>query len=325
MIPLIARFLGTATSPVDIGNATPPVAGQILKATSATSATWQNDSAGTGDVVGPAGATDTALAIYDGATGKLIRQANILHTANGVLDFTTSFDLKRAGTNKFRADGTSCTISPDGGNTIIGSGVSALVSYGGTFFTDLTASLFRWKNAATTIIATLSDAGILRAEIPTFNSLLTGTVFAEDDAVSNVGAGEDDLQVYTGGIPANALNVEKRGIKFKMYGRVANVANTKRIRVYFGTQVILDVTASATSGANNWEIEGHVIRTGAVDTFDCYAVYRGNTGAGAAFQYSVSVNSDVVQDDAAAIAFKTTGEATSDADITQFFTLVECF
>lgn len=40
---------------------------------------------GTGDVVGPASSTDTAVAIYDGTTGKLIKDSTLLYSALGAL------------------------------------------------------------------------------------------------------------------------------------------------------------------------------------------------------------------------------------------------
>ncbi len=39
--------------------------------------TWTLAAAGTGDVVGPASATDNAIAVYDGTTGKLIKNSNV--------------------------------------------------------------------------------------------------------------------------------------------------------------------------------------------------------------------------------------------------------
>jgi hypothetical protein len=41
------------------------------------------DGTGTGDVVGPASATDTAIAIYDGATGKLIKNSTVTINSSG--------------------------------------------------------------------------------------------------------------------------------------------------------------------------------------------------------------------------------------------------
>jgi hypothetical protein len=46
---------------------------------------------GTGDVVGPASATDTAIALFDGTTGKLIKNSTV--TINGSGDISTGGDL----------------------------------------------------------------------------------------------------------------------------------------------------------------------------------------------------------------------------------------
>lgn len=45
--------------------------------------TWTLATAGTGDVVGPASATDTAIALYDGTTGKLIKNSGITVSQTG--------------------------------------------------------------------------------------------------------------------------------------------------------------------------------------------------------------------------------------------------
>lgn len=51
--------------------------GQVLTATTGSPATWATP-IGTGDVVGPAGATDNALVRYDGPTGKLIQNSSVI-------------------------------------------------------------------------------------------------------------------------------------------------------------------------------------------------------------------------------------------------------
>jgi len=54
-----ADFLGTTGADVDVGSSAPPSAGQVLTATSATTATWQTPSGG-GGTFGQATATFTA-------------------------------------------------------------------------------------------------------------------------------------------------------------------------------------------------------------------------------------------------------------------------
>jgi hypothetical protein len=73
-----ASGLRTATTVVSVSGATAPVAGQVLKATSSTTATWQNDTVGTGDVVGPGTSTDNAIPRFDGTTGKIIQNSSVI-------------------------------------------------------------------------------------------------------------------------------------------------------------------------------------------------------------------------------------------------------
>ncbi len=56
-----------------------PANGQIPIATGPTAAAWGNvpGGTGTGDVVGPAGATSGNIALFDGTTGKLIKDAGV--------------------------------------------------------------------------------------------------------------------------------------------------------------------------------------------------------------------------------------------------------
>lgn len=64
--------------------------GQVLTATTGSPPSW-GAAGGTGDVVGPAGATATAIAVYDGATGKLI--ANSIPTIDASGNIATSASL----------------------------------------------------------------------------------------------------------------------------------------------------------------------------------------------------------------------------------------
>jgi hypothetical protein len=63
-----ASGLRSASTLVTVSGATAPSAGQVLKATSSTAASWQSLSYG--DMSGPASSTDNAVCRYDGTTGK---------------------------------------------------------------------------------------------------------------------------------------------------------------------------------------------------------------------------------------------------------------
>lgn len=73
-----ASGLRTASTVVSVSAATAPTSGQVLTATSTTAATWQTPSGGgSGDVVGPASATDNAIARFDTTTGKLVQDSGV--------------------------------------------------------------------------------------------------------------------------------------------------------------------------------------------------------------------------------------------------------
>jgi hypothetical protein len=79
-----ANSLKTTGAVVDVAAAAPPSVGQVLRATSATTATWQTPAAG--DVVGPASAVDDAIVRFDGITGKLVQNsAATIADATGVI------------------------------------------------------------------------------------------------------------------------------------------------------------------------------------------------------------------------------------------------
>lgn len=71
-----ANELRTTGSSVTIDSAAPPTTGQILQATSATTAEW-NTVAGAGNVTGPVIATDTALVRFDSTSGTLLQDSGI--------------------------------------------------------------------------------------------------------------------------------------------------------------------------------------------------------------------------------------------------------
>lgn len=92
---------------------------------------------GTGDVVGPASATDTAVALFDGTTGKLIKNStvtiNTIGQASGLnrLTATTNFSLQTGtttsanGYNIALTAGSVASGNGDGGNVILTPGLKS--------------------------------------------------------------------------------------------------------------------------------------------------------------------------------------------------------
>ena len=138
-------------------------------------------------------------------------------------------------------------------------------------------------------------------------------------AVANVGAGEDDL--ITTSIPAAALSEAGKGVRITAWGTTANNANAKTLKVYFGTQVVLTNSLTA-SIAGVWKSETLVFSTG-TDTQDWVSRLATLGAAGVALN-DVEVGT-ATQDDGAAITIKATGEAVDNNDIVQEGLLVEFF
>ncbi len=92
----------TSGSNVFVWPTVAPTVNQILAATAvgggSVTMEWVDDAAGTGDVVGPASSTDNTVALFDGATGKLIKDTSgsnvfvwptVAPTANQILAATS--------------------------------------------------------------------------------------------------------------------------------------------------------------------------------------------------------------------------------------------
>lgn len=82
--------------------------------------------AGTGDVLGPASATDNALVRFDGTSGKLIQNGNITVDDNGTMDAVNGITFDTTPTSVPTTPGTLYWDSADGNQTL------SLVMAGGT-------------------------------------------------------------------------------------------------------------------------------------------------------------------------------------------------
>jgi len=82
-------------------------AGQVLTSNGPVTLPTFQSVAGSGDVVGPAGATDNALCRYDTGTGKLIQDSNVLLSDGDAMSAVASITLNAGATiDEFSTDGT---------------------------------------------------------------------------------------------------------------------------------------------------------------------------------------------------------------------------
>lgn len=130
--------------------------------------------------------------------------------------------------------------------------------------------------------------------------------------VGNVGGGEDNLITYT--VPANTLDTNGQFIQFEMAGIFGASLNTKEIKVYFGSAVLLDTGALAITAAGNWSIRGIIIRTGASTQRCICAVITDESALNASSKYV-----DATEDLTGTVVLKATGQGTADNDIVEKF------
>lgn len=91
------------------------------------------------------------------------------------------------------------------------------------------------------------------------NAAAGGTIAIVSTPVASAGASETNLITYA--VPANTLTNLNDRLRFRFAGNFAATANSKDLKVVYGSQTLLDTTAQiVNSGA--WTIEGEIIRTG---------------------------------------------------------------
>jgi hypothetical protein len=145
-------------------------------------------------------------------------------------------------------------------------------------------------------------SGVDPAKIP--YSLITNIT-----NVGNIGTGEDNLM--TGTIPAGQLATNGDKIEFEMEIGFAANTNTKQIKVYFGSTVVMTIPATGTSTAGGLTIRGTIIRVNGTNE-KVYCTYVGNSLHGNGGFYV-----EPTETLSGALTLKATGEATATDDIIQ--------
>lgn len=141
---------------------------------------------------------------------------------------------------------------------------------------------------------------------------LGGTLFVSTTSTGNVGAGEDNLISYN--VPASTLGLNNERLVFKAAGTIANNANQKRIKVFFGSDTLFDTGATGlpTSAAIDWEITGEIFRTGAATQKAIVKIVTDNSTFGSSVNYATATRTL-----SSANTLKLTGEGVADNDIVQ--------
>ena len=124
---------------------------------------------------------------------------------------------------------------------------------------------------------------------------------------NNVSSTETDLMTYT--VPANTLVNNGDKLSFTFGGIFGSVANSKTLRVYFGTTSV--VLNSITEVNVGWQITGTIIKDSA--TTYRFTIVQTNINY---YPYTMSGTSGTVTNYTGTNVFKITGQGTSSSDLT---------
>ena len=126
---------------------------------------------------------------------------------------------------------------------------------------------------------------------------------------------EEDLISYT--LSANSLSSTGRGLRIKAAGTTGANTNTKTIRLYFGSTVLMSNNVTTAPNNTGWEFEAEIFRTSAT-TEKCVA--RGTVGSA----QQTTTYSGVGETLTGALTIKITGQngvATANDIIAQFLSI----
>lgn len=195
----------TLTLPPDDGTS-----GQYLQTDGSGNTTWATIS-GTGDVVGPASATDNAVVRFDGTTGKLVQNSavTIADTTgditggkyNGLTISTTTGTLSVANGKTLAVDNTLTFVGTDSSTVSFGAGGTVIYANSPTFDDDITVGVvssatgvvnFKGVTSGTVSLSVADAAGTWTLKLPT-------TAGAANQALTTDGSGNTTWTTITGG------------------------------------------------------------------------------------------------------------------------------
>lgn len=164
----------------------------------------------------------------------------------------------------------------------------------------------------------IQNATILAKQGSSYDVMTIGGVVTSNiSSIGNSGIGEDNLIQYL--LPANTLDVNQCFLEIDAFGTFAGNANNKRVRLYFGSTILLDTTLVA-ANAGSWSIHAKVIRV--------------NSNAQKSISTIISSNASIVdsssyiattEDLTANIIVKCTGQGLVNNDVVQEGLIIKMF
>jgi hypothetical protein len=175
------------------------------------------------------------------------------------------------------------------------------------------SNVFSVKPSATNgnILTTTSGA-------PTWSAPLVRNLFTDYSDVGNVGGGEDDL--HNNSVLANTLANNGDYVQFEMeIGYNANT-NSKVVKIYWGSSVVLTVPTVTHSVGGTMTVRGTIVRTG-VSSQKVFGTYTSNVSGLSAGSFYAQTSEAL----SGAVVLKATGTGVADTDIQQRITTAKYF
>lgn len=211
---IACNYLNSATTQVRVNTAPAPVGGQVLTATTPTSAVWQTPAV---SLSGPAGSTDSAVALWNGAGGSVLKDSSVIidgiGNISGVNDLNAGGDL--SGTNvllvggslTYQSGGNSTTLTatpsatrslalPDANDTLVGRDTSDVLN--NKTITSATNNVYaNGLNTATGTVVTTASADPIAGQVVVATGANTAEWVTVGDATITPGFPLDWLSIPT--------------------------------------------------------------------------------------------------------------------------------
>lgn len=159
---------------------------------------------------------------------------------------------------------------------------------------------------------TITNDGSVFKKAGTATSLYAkvgGTIFSSTTLSTNVTTGESI--VFSNQIPANVFDTDQHTVSFEFGGEIFTSINSKRIQLYFGTNIVIwDSTSQNPVASTMWRIQGNIKRSSATTIRASVGL---NTTAGNIFNFSAYTNVTVSCALAQPLYLTLTGGATGEA------------
>jgi hypothetical protein len=212
---------------------------------------------------------------------------------NTLVGIDTNFTVQAQLDGKLNADDAGSMALQDADNVNITGGAVAAVTIDSAAITN---SSFDGD-----LRVNIGDSGV--------TATCGASLYTDANVAANTNGSENDLMSYS--LAPDSLNAEGVYVDIEVWGTFAANANNKRVRVYFGSQVIFD-TGAVAANAGNWYIYAKIMNSGALQQKAVANIISSN-----ALITPTCAITALTQDETQAVTIKTTAQAVTANDVIQ--------